>query len=151
MKRLHTLPEHYLRHLLEANAEEAQLEPYRSSGPCWPRALWQHSRSVQGAQQRLDEGAKANQHHRCLVVGDFDLSSFLPELAVSERFHLLIELVAASEDLRLDLLGLKQHTNVQLRVSLRGMECPGAHPHDECGFHANSDTHSTHIRTVIPR
>ena len=59
MKRLHKLPEHYLRYLLEANAEEAQLEPYRASGPCRPRALWQHSCSVQGAQQRLDEGAKA--------------------------------------------------------------------------------------------
>ena len=24
-------------------------------------------------------------------------------------------------------------------------------PWAECGFHADSDTHSTHIRTVIPR
>lgn len=131
MKRLHTLPEHYLRHLLEANAEEARLEPCRSSGPCWPRAFWQHSGPVLGAQQRLDEGPKANQHHRRLVVGDFDLSGFLPELAMSERFQLLMELVAASDDLRLDLLGLKQLANVRLRVSLRGMECRGAHPHDE--------------------
>ena len=58
MKQLYTLPEHYLRYLLEANAEDAQLKPYRSTGPCWPRALWQRSCSVQGAQHLPDEGAK---------------------------------------------------------------------------------------------
>lgn len=26
-----------------------------------------------------------------------------------------------------------------------------ARPELDCGFHADSDTHSTHIRTVIPR
>lgn len=131
MKRLYTLPEHYLRYLLEANAEEAKLEPCLASGPCWPRALWQHSGSVQVAQQRLDEGAKAHQHHHYLTADDFDLRGFLPELEMSERFQLLMELVAASDNLRLDLLGLKQLEKVRLRVSLRGMECRGAHPHDE--------------------
>ena len=131
MKRLHTLPEHYLRFLLEPNAEEAQLEPYRASGPCWPRALWQHSGSVQGLQQRLDEDAKVHQHHLYLLVGDFDLSGFLPELSVSERFNLLMALVAASNDVRLDLLGFKQMATARLQVTLRGMECQGTHPHDE--------------------
>lgn len=131
MKRLHTLPEHYLRYLLEANAEEAQLKPYRSTGPCWPRALWQRSCFVQGAQHLPDEGAKAHQYHRYPVADDFDLRGFLPELAMSERFQLLMGLVAASENLWLDLLGLKQLAKVRLRVSLRGMECQGAHPHDE--------------------
>lgn len=131
MKRLHTLPEHYLRYLLEANAEEAQLKPYRSIGLCWPRALWQHSGSMQVAQKRLDQGTKAHQHHRYLVADDFDLRGFLPELEMSERFQMLMELVAASDNLRLDLLGLKELAKVRLRVSLRGMECRGAHPHDE--------------------
>ena len=137
MKRLHTLPEHYLRYLLEANAEEAQLKPYRSTGLCWPIALWQHSGSMQVAQKRLDQGTKAHQQHRYLVADDFDLRGFLPELEMSERFQLLMELVAASDNLRLDLLdlldllGLKQLAKVRLRVSLRGMQCRGAHPHDE--------------------
>ena len=50
---------------------------------------------------------------------------------MSERFQLLMELVAASDNLRLDLLDLKQLAKVRLRDSLRGMECQGAHPHDE--------------------
>ncbi len=131
MKRLHTLPEHYLRHLMEASAEETLLKSSPASGTGWPRALWQRSCSGQGVQQRPDPEASVQQRHRYLVADDFDLRCFLPELAMAERWQLLMKLMEANDAIRLDLLGLKQLAQVRLRVTLRDAECRGAHPHDE--------------------
>ncbi len=66
-----------------------------------------------------------------LAADDFDLNCFLPELDIAGRFQLLMELLAVSHDIVRDLVGLKQLSSERLRVSLRGMECRGAHPHDE--------------------
>ncbi|WP_272878749.1 hypothetical protein [Aquipseudomonas alcaligenes] len=38
-----------------------------------------------------------------------------------------------------------------LRAQSFGGDVIAENDPDECGFHADSDTHSTHIRTVIPR
>ena len=42
-----------------------------------------------------------------------------------------MELLAVSHDVVQGLVGLKQLSSERLRVSLRGVECRGAHPHDE--------------------
>ncbi len=125
MKRKKYLPELYLRYLLEADAEEGQLKPPQVIRPEVASALWQHSCSA-----RKDK-IQMHHQHSSLAVDDFDLSCFLPELGVAERFQLLTELLAASDDIRLDLLGLKQVAASRLRVSLCGMKYRGPHPHDE--------------------
>lgn len=53
----------------------------------------------------------------------------------------------------LGLLLFVAYTSVQLAANDVRLDTLESYsfPTLECGFHADSDTHSTHIRTVIPR
>lgn len=127
MKRLRALPEPYLRFLLEPTAEEAQLLPYLASRPSLPKAYWQQA----DARQCEEDDAERYLNDCRLTVDAFDLDGFLPELEIAERFQLLLRLLADHPEILWDVVGLKRLSNERLRVSLRSMECQGAHPHDE--------------------